>query len=60
MIFPIGIALCLFSRLSMGIRLLLGYASIVTMVGWVLTFSRGGWLAGAAGLISIFAMAFFT
>lgn len=59
MVFPIALALCLFSRLVMGARLFIGYASVVVIFGWVLTFSRGGWLAGAAGLIALFIAALF-
>ncbi|MDX9702800.1 MAG: O-antigen ligase family protein [Candidatus Auribacterota bacterium] len=58
MIFPIGIAICLFSRMAVGVRLLVGYSLIVIITGWVLTFSRGGWLAGVAGMICLFLLAF--
>ncbi len=59
MIFPLALVVCLYARFVMGVRLFIGYSFLVMLMAWVLTFSRGGWLAGASALGFFFVMLFF-
>ncbi|RJP61327.1 MAG: hypothetical protein C4541_02165 [Candidatus Auribacter fodinae] len=52
LVFPIALAIVLFSRYVVGIRLLIAYCFLLLIAGWILTFSRGGWIAGTVGLLS--------
>ena len=54
MVLPLGLAFALIGRISPLMRILLGYAALVTLVGVGVTFSRGGWAAtGLALLLSL-------
>ncbi|MCB1195022.1 O-antigen ligase family protein [bacterium] len=57
LIFPFALGICLLSHLVMGARLFIGYAFIVMLSGWILTFSRGGWLGGVAAFICFIILA---
>jgi O-antigen ligase len=50
MILPLALAFLMVGRVSVITRILLGYATVVMLAGLAVTFSRGGWLAAAAGL----------
>ena len=56
MVLPLGLAFTLSSRLAYGTRVLVGYASIMMLVGLALSLSRGGWIASAVGLSVFFAV----
>ena len=56
MLLPLGLAFTLASRLSYGTRVLVGYASLMMMVGLALSLSRGGWIASGVGLIFFFSV----
>jgi len=49
-IFPLALVVCLYARFVMGVRLFIGYSFFVMIMAWILTFSRGGWLAGTSAL----------
>jgi O-antigen ligase len=50
MLLPLTLAFLLVGRVSMVTRILLGYAALTMVAGLLVTFSRGGWLAAAAGI----------
>ena len=51
MLLPLTIAFLLAGRVSVIARILLAYAALVLGAGLAVTFSRGGWLAAAGGLL---------
>lgn len=51
---PLALSICLFSRFSVGLRLFLAYGTLIMLSGWVLSFSRGGWISGVISLIVLF------
>lgn len=51
MILPIGVALVLAGRFNVLSKVLLGYASLVVLVGLGLTISRAGWGAAGVGIL---------
>jgi O-antigen ligase len=56
MILPLAVAFMLAGRMSVIIRILLGYAILVMLMGLAVTFSRGGWAGALAGLSAVFAI----
>lgn len=50
-VFPIALAIFLFSRYVMGLRMFIGYTFALMIGAWLMTFSRGGWIAGITALI---------
>ena len=54
MCIPLALAICLFSRFTVGLRLFLGYGCLIMFAGWILSFSRGGWISGVVSLIVLF------
>jgi O-antigen ligase len=53
MVLPIALSYSLIGRLSHVARILLGYASLVMVVGIGVTISRGGWIASGLALVSL-------
>ena len=53
MLLPLALAYLLVAKVSILSRILLGYAVAVMMAGLAVTFSRGGWMAGAAGVLLV-------
>jgi O-antigen ligase len=53
MLLPLAAAYVLAGRLKPVTRIFLGYAGLVMAAGLAVTFSRGGWLAAAIGLIAV-------
>jgi len=51
MVLPLGLAFVVIGRISPLLRILLGYASLVMLVGVGVTFSRAGWAATALSLL---------
>jgi len=49
MLLPLTLAFLLVGRVHVVTRILLGYATLTMVAGLAVTFSRGGWLAAAAG-----------
>ncbi len=58
MIFPLALLVCLYARFVTGVRLFIGYSFLVMLMAWMLTFSRGGWLAGLSAFVFFFVMLF--
>lgn len=54
MILPLGLAGMLMSRFSHATKIILGYVSLVLLVGIGVTLSRGGWLASTLALLVFF------
>jgi O-antigen ligase len=54
MVLPLGLAYTLTSRVKPVLKVLLGYASLVILVGIVVTLSRGSWVATALSLTVFF------
>jgi O-antigen ligase len=50
LVLPLPLAFLLAGRVGVITRLLLGYATVAILAGLAVTFSRGGWMAAAAGL----------
>ena len=50
MILPVAVAYVLAGRMKPVTRILLGYSALAIAAGIVVTFSRGGWVAGASAL----------
>ena len=59
MILPLAVAYVLAGRIKPVTRILLGYSALVIAAGIVVTFSRGGWAAGAAGLLVLLGILIF-
>ena len=53
MLLPLAIAYTLVGRVKPLVRVLLIYATVIMVAGMVVTFSRGGWVAVAVGLLSL-------
>jgi O-antigen ligase len=51
LVLPLPLALLLAGRISVVTRIILGYATLTILGGLVVTFSRGGWVAAAVGLM---------
>ena len=49
MLLPLTLAFLLVGRVGVVTRILLGYAALTMVAGLAVTFSRGGWIAAAAG-----------
>lgn len=56
MILPLGLAYTLLGRFKVLTKVFLGYATLVILVGLVVTMSRGAWLATAFSIICLFAV----
>jgi O-antigen ligase len=53
MLLPLAVAYIIAGRIKPVTRVLLGYAALVMLAGLTVTFSRGGWAAAAAGLLTL-------
>jgi O-antigen ligase len=53
MLLPLAVAYLLAGRMNAVLRILLGYAVLIMAAGLAVTFSRGGWVAAAAGLLAL-------
>jgi O-antigen ligase len=53
MILPLALAYLLAGRIMPMTRIVLGYVALVILVGIVMTFSRGGWVACAVALLAM-------
>ncbi len=53
LLIPVGVATVLVGRVKPLARILLGYCVLVLLVGVALSFSRGGWLGLAVGLLVV-------
>lgn len=53
MLLPLSLALLMVGRIKIITRILLGYATLVIAAGLAVTFSRGGWVAAAAGILAL-------
>ena len=51
LVLPLALAFLMAGRIGMVTRVLLGYAILTIIAGLAVTFSRGGWLAAAAGIL---------
>ncbi|HEY5344806.1 MAG TPA: O-antigen ligase family protein, partial [Verrucomicrobiae bacterium] len=51
MLLPLALAYLLVGKVNIVTRILLGYAALAMAAGLAVTFSRGGWIAAAAGII---------
>ncbi len=51
MLLPLATAYVLVGRMNPVTRILLGYSALVMLVGIMVTFSRGGWVAAAVALL---------
>jgi putative inorganic carbon (HCO3(-)) transporter len=56
MVLPLAVAYALVGRVRPLLRALLIYAAVAVMAGLLVTFSRGGWVAAAAGLVALLAV----
>lgn len=52
LIFPVALAIIIFSRFVIGVRLVVAYSLAVMLGAWILSFSRGGWIAGMCSIIA--------
>ena len=53
MLLPLAVAYLLAGRMNAVLRILLGYAALIIGAGLAVTFSRGGWVAAAVGLLAL-------
>ena len=53
MILPLAVAYVLAGRITPVMRVILGYSALVIAAGLVVTFSRGGWVAGGLALLAL-------
>ncbi len=53
MLIPVALAIVVAGRIKPVGRILLGYSALAMLAGLALTLSRGGWVAGAAGMIFV-------
>jgi O-antigen ligase len=53
MLLPLAVAYLLAGRMNVVLRILLGYAALIMAAGLAVTFSRGGWVAAAVGLLAL-------
>jgi len=51
LVLPLALAFVMVGRVSTVARIILTYAVVTIMAGLAVTFSRGGWAAGAAGVL---------
>ena len=51
LLLPLAVAFLLVGKVNIVTRILLGYATLALGLGLAATFSRGGWLAAATGLV---------
>jgi O-antigen ligase len=59
MLVPVALAFTLAGRLKPVLRVLLGYAALVLLVGIAVTFSRGGWFSTLIALVVFFGVLMF-
>jgi O-antigen ligase len=59
MVLPLGMALTIVSRVKPLGKIFLGYASLVVMVGLVVTLSRGAWFASMISMLVFFLILLF-
>jgi O-antigen ligase len=59
MLLPLTLAYLLVGRLSIFARIFLGYAAVTMAVGLAVTFSRGGYISAAAGIILVLGVLLF-
>jgi O-antigen ligase len=59
MILPLAVAYLVAGRIKAVTRILLGYSALVIGAGLTVTFSRGGWTAGAVGLLTLLGILIF-
>ncbi|HUB86681.1 MAG TPA: O-antigen ligase family protein [Verrucomicrobiae bacterium] len=59
MLVPLAVAYTLVGRMKPVLRILLGYAVLVMLVGIAVTFSRGGWVAVTAALLVLLGVLIF-
>ena len=53
MLLPLAVAYIIAGRMKPVTRVLLGYAALTMLAGLTVTFSRGGWVAAATGLLAL-------
>ena len=53
LVLPLALAFLLAGRVGVVTRILLGYAVLTILAGLTVTFSRGGWVAAAAGMVML-------
>lgn len=53
MLLPLGLAYVLAGRMKATMRIFLVYATLVVAIGLTVTFSRGGWVAAALGVVTL-------
>jgi O-antigen ligase len=59
MVLPLALAFLLVGRVGIIARVLLGYALLALAAGLAVTFSRGGWVAGGAGILFVLGVLIF-
>ncbi|MEO5801991.1 MAG: O-antigen ligase family protein [Verrucomicrobiota bacterium] len=59
MILPVALAYTLIGKISYAAKIILGYASLMLLVGIGLTLSRGGWIASSLALLIFFTVLLF-
>lgn len=59
MLLPLTLAFLLVGRLGIFARIFLGYAAVAMAAGLAVTFSRGGYLAAAAGIVLVLGILLF-
>ena len=59
MLLPLALAFLLVGRLTVLARIFLGYAAVAMAAGLAVTFSRGGYISGAAGIILVLGILLF-
>jgi tetratricopeptide (TPR) repeat protein len=59
MLLPLTLGFLLVGRVSIITRVLLGYALLAMAAGLAVTFSRGGWVAGAVGILFVLGVLLF-
>lgn len=58
LVLPLPLAFMLAGRVGVITRVLLGYATLTILAGLAVTFSRGGWVAAAAGIFLLLGLLF--
>lgn len=56
LLLPLALAYLLVGKVNVVTRILLGYATVAMLAGLAVTFSRGGYIAAAAGIILLLAI----
>src|SRR5476651_587204 len=59
MLLPLAVAYIVAGRMKPVTRILVGYAALIIAAGMAVTFSRGGWAAGAGGLLALLVILIF-